>query len=91
MLHVLTMNYDGDYPFQARRIPVTKIISGEILMGAQMEAVQIQKVGKNAVVILCHGEVISAVDMPSAGGTMGTENCWYSRSLFQRKFVWRSK
>lgn len=71
MLHVLTMNCDGDCSFQAKRIPVTKIISGEILTDAQAEAVQIQKDGKSAVVILCHGEVISAVDMLSAGGYHG--------------------
>lgn len=71
MLHVLAMDRDSRRSLQARRIPVTKAISGETLENAKAEAVQIERDGKSAVVILCHAEVISAVDMLSAGGYHG--------------------
>ena len=71
MIHVLSMSMETENSVKAMRVPVTKKISGEVLTDEQAEAVYIEKSGKTAVVILCHGEVISAVDMLAAGNYYG--------------------
>ena len=72
LISVLSMDCDGrGHTLSVERIPVKKEISGELLEPAQAEAVRIEKDGRSAVVILCHGEVISAVDLLEAGGYSG--------------------
>ena len=72
MLHLLSMDCDGkDHGIMASKVPVTKLISKEILKEEQVEAVKIRKNDKEMVVILCHDEIISAVDMLEAEGYYG--------------------
>lgn len=52
----------------AERIPVSKVISEEILADSQAEAIRIIKDQKEYVVIFCHQELISEVDYFEAGG-----------------------
>lgn len=66
-LHILSMNEGTELvPVEVEKIPVTKIISQQTLTDSQAQAVRIRKNGKEMVVILCHDEVISAVDMIKA-------------------------
>ena len=72
MLHLLSMDCDGkEHTIIAEKIPVSKIISGEQLTEQQAQAVRIQKDGKEVVILLCHQELISAVDMLQAGEYYG--------------------
>ena len=52
----------------AERVPVSKVISKEVLADSQAEAVRIVKDQREHVVIFCHQELISEVDYFEAGG-----------------------
>lgn len=71
MLHLLSMDEGAPQPFEARRIPVTRASNGQALPSQKAEAVQIEKGGRNAVILLCHAETADGVDQLSAGGYRG--------------------
>lgn len=72
MIHLLSMDCDGkDHGIMATKVAVSKLISKEILKNEQAEAIKIRKDDKEMVVILCHNEIISAVDMIEAEGYYG--------------------
>lgn len=58
-------------PMHAELLPVSKLRAGVTLTDAQAQAVQVTVGEKNCVVLLCHSEVISEVDLLSAGGYSG--------------------
>lgn len=58
-------------PMHAELLPVSKLRAGVTLADAQAQAVRVAVGGKNCVVLLCHSEVISEVDLLSAGGYSG--------------------
>lgn len=55
----------------AQLLPVQKYIAGTPLQSAQAQAVRVEKNGEACTVLACHAEVISEVDMLSAGGYAG--------------------
>lgn len=58
-------------PMHAELLPVSKLRAGVPLTDVQAQAVRVTVGGKNCVVLLCHSEVISEVDLLSAGGYSG--------------------
>lgn len=58
-------------PMHAEFLPVSKLRAGVTLPDAQAQAVRVTVGGKTCVVLICHAEVISEVDLLSAGGYSG--------------------
>lgn len=58
-------------PMHAELLPVSKLRAGTALTAAQAQAVRVTVGGKTCVVLICHAEVISEVDLLSAGGYSG--------------------
>ena len=58
-------------PMHAELLPVSKLRAGVSLTDAQAQAVRVTVGEKTCVVLICHSEVISEVDLLSAGGYSG--------------------
>ena len=58
-------------PMHAELLPVSKLRAGVALTDAQAQAVRVTVGEKTCVVLICHSEVISEVDLLSAGGYSG--------------------
>ena len=58
-------------PVTAELLPVRRVRRGDTLPAAMAQAVRIVKDGRESVVLACHGEVISEVDLLEAGGCTG--------------------
>lgn len=58
-------------PMHAELLPVSKLCAGVTLPDAQAQAVRVTVGREECVVLLCHAEVISEVDLLSAGGYSG--------------------
>lgn len=68
---VLSLDADGPAPVQAELLPVQRLRRGDTLPAALAQAVRIRKAGQETVVLACHGEIISEVDLLEAGGCSG--------------------
>ena len=71
---VTVLSLDGDgrpHPLTAELLPVTRLRRGDTLPDAMAQAVRIVKDGRQTVVVACHGEAISEVDLLAAGGCEG--------------------
>lgn len=69
---VLSMDTDGaEHPLRVEKLPVSKLRAGVTLADEQAQALSIEKDGERYTILLCHGEVISEVDLLAAGGYMG--------------------
>lgn len=68
---VLSMDDGAAQPVQAELLPVRKLCAGTLLTDREAQAVRIRKNGGERVVLLCHSEVISEVDLLAAGGYSG--------------------
>ena len=58
-------------PVTAELLPVRRVRRGDTLPAAMAQAVRLVKDGRESVVLACHGEVISEVDLLEAGGCTG--------------------
>ena len=58
-------------PMHAELLPVSKLCAGVTLPDAQAQAVRVTVGREECVVLICHSEVISEVDLLSAGGYSG--------------------
>lgn len=68
---VLSLDADGPAPVQAELLPVQRLRRGDTLPAALAQAVRIRKAGQETVVLACHGEIISEVDLLEASGCSG--------------------
>lgn len=68
---VLSMDGAGLQPVTAELLPVRRVRRGDTLTDGQAQAVRIEKAGRRTVVLVCHSEVISEVDLLEAGGCTG--------------------
>ena len=69
---VLSMDAEGPArPVEAELLPVRRLRRGDTLPDDAAQAVRIRKDGHETVVLACHGEIISEVDLLSAGGYAG--------------------
>lgn len=68
---VLSMDKGSLRPVTAELLPVRRVRRGDTLPAAMAQAVRIVKDGRETVVLACHGEVISEVDLLEAGGCTG--------------------
>lgn len=69
---VLSMDAQGQpKPVKAECLPVCRLRRGDTMTNAQAQAVAIEKDGRRTVVLACHGELISEVDLLTAGGYAG--------------------
>lgn len=69
---VLSMDAQAEpQPVGAALLPVCRLRRGDRMTDAQAQAVAIEKGGARTVVLACHAELISEVDLLSAGGYSG--------------------
>jgi len=62
---------DGAAPVEAELLPVEKLRQRTVLPDNAAQAVRIRKAGRETVLLCCHAEVISEVDLLAAGGYSG--------------------
>lgn len=72
---VLSMQQGAPRPCDATLLPVRKLCAGTELNESQAQAVRIRCGAQEAVVLACHGEVISEVDLLCAGPYAGYGKC----------------
>lgn len=71
---ISTNDIDNIKPFEAYKVPVKFVLKDTVIDDSFAEAIKIKKDNKNYIIIVCHQEVISPVDLIEADGCKGFGN-----------------